>query len=148
MTKFVSIPLAAALAVGLALAIQGAINSALSRNLGSTRAAFFSVIITATTVFIVLLLRPDRGSFAGLATTPWWALAGGLFGAVALLGIIVAVPRIGVAVTTGAIVAGQVLAAAVIDNFGLLGVAVRPLNAGRLAGLVLLILAMILVTRG
>lgn len=136
-----------ALVAGACIASQGAINSELARHIGQVRAVSFSIGVSAITIGMLVLLRPGPGSYAGLSDTPRWALVGGVLGVVTLIATVVAVPRVGVAATTGGIVAGQALASAVIDRFGLLGVATRPLTAGRLAGLVLLVVAVALVTR-
>lgn len=138
----------AALLVGVGIAAQGAVNSELARHVGQIRAVAISISVSAVLVLVVLLLRPGPGSFAAVAHAPRWAFAGGVLGVAILAATIVAVPRIGVAATTGGIVAGQVIASAIIDRFGLLGMAVRPLTPGRIAGLALIVLAVGLVTRG
>jgi transporter family-2 protein len=143
-----AIAVVAALLVGVGIASQGAVNSELARHVGQMRAVAVSITVSLGVLVVVLLLRPGPGSFTGLAHTPRWALIGGVLGVMVLAATILAVPRIGVAATTGGIVAGQVIASAIIDRFGLLGVAVRPLTPGRIAGLVLLVLAVGLVTRG
>jgi transporter family-2 protein len=141
-------PLVAALAAGLALAAQGAINSELSRHTGRFRAVLTSLLVSLTTVALILLLRPDEGSLRGLAHAPRWAVfTGGILGVVVLVANVVAVPRIGAAATSGLIVVAQLIAAAAIDRFGLFNVAARPLTPGRLGGLVLLVLAVILIIR-
>jgi transporter family-2 protein len=146
MGKFV--PIFAALAVGVAVAVQGPVNTELSRHIGQFRAILFSVTVTLSIVLAILLLGNTPGTFGKIAGAPAWSLIGGTMGVISLAGIIIAVPRVGVAAATGAVVAGQVLASAIIDQFGLLGVAVRPLTPGRLAGLALVALAVALVTRG
>jgi transporter family-2 protein len=142
------VPVVAAFLAGMAVAAQGPINSELARYVGRYRAVFISVMVSITTMVVVLLLRGELGSFGGAAQAPRWALLGGFLGVVSLFGMIIAVPRIGVAATTGAILAAQVIVSALIDQFGLLGVASRPMTAGRLAGLALLVVAVALVTRG
>jgi transporter family-2 protein len=136
-----------ALVAGACIASQGAINSELARHIGQVRAVSFSICVSAITIGMLVLLRPGPGSYTGLDGTPRWALVGGVLGVVSLIATVVAVPRVGVAATTGGIVAGQAIASAVIDRFGLLGVATRPITPGRLAGLVLLVVAVALVTR-
>jgi transporter family-2 protein len=142
------LPLLAALLVGAATAIQGPINSELSRHVGQFRAVFISVLLSFVTVTIIMLLTGGPGFLGAARHAPPWALVGGFMGIIALTGTIIAVPRIGVAATTGAIVAGQVIVAALIDRLGLLGVAMRPLTPGRVLGLLLLVVAVGLVTRG
>jgi len=141
-------PLIAALVAGLALATQGPINTELSRHTGRFRAVLISVLVSSTTVALILLLRPDEGSFGGVAHAPRWAwVSGGMLGVLVLLGTIIAVPRIGAAATSGLIVTAQLITSAVIDRFGLLNVAARPLTAARLGGLALLVVAVLLIVR-
>ncbi len=141
-------PLLAALLAGICIASQGAINSELSRHVGQMRAVAVSISLSFSIVALIVAVHAGPGSFAAVKETPRWAMIGGLLGVTILVSTIIAVPRIGVAATTGAIVAGQVIASAIIDRFGLLGVVVRPLTPGRLAGLVLVVVAVALVTRG
>lgn len=143
-----AVPLLAALAVGVALAMQGAVNSELSRHVGQMRAVFISIMVSAVVVLILVLVRPGPGSLAGLAHSPPWAFSGGLLGVAILIATIIAVSRIGVVATTSALLAAQVIASAIIDQFGLLGVAVRPVGPSRLAAIALVILAVLLVSRG
>ena len=141
-------PVLAALVAGACIASQGAINSELSQHVGQVRAVAFSISVSLLTIALLVLFHPGPGSFANLGATPRWALVGGMLGVFILISTIIAVPRIGVAATTGAIVAGQIVASAIIDRFGLLGVTVRPLTPARLAGLLLLVAAVALVNRG
>lgn len=141
------IPVLVALIAGACIASQGAINSELAKYVGQVRAVSVSILVSLITIGVAVLLRPGPGSFASMGAAPRWALAGGVLGVMILGATIIAVPRIGVAATTGGIVAGQVIASAVIDRFGLFGVATRPLTPGRLAGLALILLAVALVAR-
>src|SRR5579875_3621219 len=125
-------PLAAALIAGLALGVQGPINSELSRNVGRFRAVLISVLVSSATVVIILLVHPGEGSFSGIFHTPRWAFVGGVLGVIILAGTIIAVPRIGAAATSGLIVTAQLIAAAIIDRFGLFDVAPRPITPPRL----------------
>jgi bacterial/archaeal transporter family-2 protein len=52
--------------------------------------------------------------------------------------ITVGPPRIGVAATIGVVIAGNLVSAAVIDRYGLLGQEVIPIDRWRLLGLLLL----------
>ena len=142
-----AIPLLAALVVGVAIATQGVVNSELSRHVGQVRAVVISVAVSIVVVLILLLIHPGPGSFAGATHAPPWAFIGGLLGVGILIGTIIAVPRIGVAATTAAVLAAQVITSAMIDQFGLLGVAARPVTPARLGGLVLAVLAVLLITR-
>src|SRR5436305_7945418 len=142
-----AVPLLAALVAGVAIATQGAVNSELSRHVGQVRAVVISIAVSVVVVLILLLIHPGPGSFAGAVHAPPWAFIGGLLGVGILIGTIVAVPRIGVAATTAIVLAAQVITSAIIDKFGLLGVAARPVTPTRFAGLALAVLAVLLITR-
>ena len=65
-----------------------------------------------------------------------------LGGAIAIgyiIAIVVLTPRLGVGLTTGLILVGQIITALVLDHLGAFGNAQHTLNAGRLAGLALMI---------
>ena len=66
------VPLFAALAVGVAAAIQGPVNTELSRHIGQFRAILFSVLVTMTIVLAILLLGNAPGTFSKLAGAPAW----------------------------------------------------------------------------
>jgi bacterial/archaeal transporter family-2 protein len=142
-----AIPLLAALVVGMAIATQGVVNSELSQHVGQVRAVAISIAVSVIVVLILLLVHPVPGSFAGVTHAPPWAFIGGLLGVGILIGTITAVPRIGVATTTAAVLAAQMITSAMIDQFGLLGVAARPVTPTRFAGLVLAVFAVLLITR-
>ncbi len=56
--------------------------------------------------------------------------AGGVLGTIYVIGNILLVPKLGTAVLFAFAIAGQLLAALVIDQYGLLGLAVRELSLG------------------
>src|SRR6516225_8530838 len=103
------LPVLAAVVAGVCIASQGAINSELSRHVGQMRAVAVSISLSFTVVALIIAVHAGPGSFAAIKEAPWWSLVGGLLGVTVLVTTIVAVPRIGVAATTGAIVAGQVI---------------------------------------
>ena len=78
---------------------------------------------------------PDR-----IVAAPWWVWCGGLFGIVYITVSVLLSPRLGVALFFTLVVAGQMLSAIVLDHFGFFGADVKPVNLGRIAG-VLLVLA-------
>jgi hypothetical protein len=59
---------------------------------------------------------------------PWYVLGAGVFGLVVIAAVSYMIPRIGVAAATTTIVAGQILIGTVLDHFGLLGAAARPME--------------------
>jgi transporter family-2 protein len=138
-----------ALLSGAALAVQAAINAQLRVVLGTPVLAALASFVVGTVVLAAFALvtrggRPDAPAVAG---APWWVWAGGVIGAVYVTLTVILVPRLGPALLFGTIVAGQMLAALVLDHYGLLGVPTHPVNAGRLAGALLLIAGVVLIRR-
>ncbi len=136
-----------AVAMGVALAIQPPINATMARGLGSPLlASTISILISLITVIILWLVwGKGSGDFSQLRTLPWWVFIGGLVGALFVAGAVISVPVIGVALFFVCIVAGQLVASAVIDQFGAFGLAVKPLNLMKLAGIVLVLIGAALV---
>jgi transporter family-2 protein len=138
-----------ALAAGVLLPLQAGINAQLRSVLGSPlAAALVSFLVGAAGLaLITLVLRvavPFRAAWAGSA---WWQWIGGLIGAVYVLTIIILAPKLGAATLMAAVVAGQMLASLVLDQYGLLGFPQHPVNAVRLLGAVLVSAGVVLVQR-
>ena len=124
---------------GLAGAVQAAVMGELGERVGIIPAVAFSVIV-AVLLGLAALLIWER-SFAGVRAAlhePAWLWLGGLMSIYIVLAITVGPPRIGVAATVGIVIAGNLVAAAVIDRYGLFGQDVIPLDRWRLLGLLLL----------
>lgn len=66
---------------------------------------------------------------------PWYALCAGVFGLVVIGSISFMIPRIGIAAAITTIVAGQLLVGTILDHYGLLGSAGRPMDMTRAFGL-------------
>jgi bacterial/archaeal transporter family-2 protein len=87
----------------------------------------------------------DGLGLAGLRSVPWWGWLGGLCGAVYVTSVFTAIPAIGAATAVGLTVAGQQLASVLFDRYGLMRLPRRAVTAPRLAGVALLLLAVVLI---
>jgi transporter family-2 protein len=58
---------------------------------------------------------------------------------------LVLTPKLGAASFIISVIAGQMLASLLIDHFGLMGLAPKPAGVGRVAGVVLILLGMVIV---
>lgn len=111
-------------------------------------AALMSFVVGTIALFIcVIASGTPVASFVEIKNAPAIAWIGGLLGAFFVTSAVILVPRLGVAMTFSAMIAGQMLLTLIIDHFGLLGVEVRPVNWARIAGIVLITLGVILVRR-
>jgi bacterial/archaeal transporter family-2 protein len=138
-----------ALAAGMVLPVQFAVNSHLRNFVGGpvgAAAASFVVgtVALAAAVLVVQRSLPEPGS---VMSAPWWAWTGGLLGAFFVLASIILTPRLGAATTIGLILTGQVLASIVIDHFGLIRVPIHEATLPRILGAVLIVAGVIIVQR-
>ncbi len=138
-----------ALAAGAGLPVQASVNAALARHAGRAEwAAFvnFAVGLVALAAWLFALRLSPPPALA-LSRAPWWSWAGGLLGAFYVSAITLLTPRLGVTVTLGLAVAGQMVAALALDQAGAFGLADRPLTPSRLAGAARLVVAVVLIRR-
>ncbi|MEZ0611805.1 DMT family transporter [Fibrella sp. WM1] len=134
---------------GTAISVQAAVNSNLRLALNNP---VLASLISFGTGFLTLLIvhLSSGGGVPPLAlarSLPWWKYTGGLIGAVYVTTVILSVPRIGTANLVSLSVAGQLIAAVVLDHYGLLGFAHHPANAWRLLGIGLILAGVWLVVR-
>lgn len=133
MERGVVLSLAAALGAGSLMIVQSLINSALGRGIGSLQAATLSasvsVAVLAAASFAV------GGGFGRLGSDPVpWHYVGGVLGAVILTASLVTVRTLGAAGVSVALIAGQLTAAIVIDQYGLLGATPDPASLTKIVG--------------
>ena len=78
------------------------------------------------------LRGPGLPSLSTLGAIPWWALMGGVLGAVWVWAAIWSVPRLGVVTMFGAMIVGQLIAALMLDARGAFGMEARAIDPTRL----------------
>jgi transporter family-2 protein len=136
-----------AFVTGAGIAVQFVINGRLGVLLGGA-------IWAAVTQFIVGLLlllgaamvtRQPAPITAEISRAPWWMWTGGIIGATFIFMSIVLTPRLGATLTLATLIVGQLMAALVVDHFGLFGGAVIRLSPFRLLGVALLLLGVTLI---
>jgi transporter family-2 protein len=133
---------------GAFVAIQAPINAELARGLGSPlAAAAISFLAGAIALGVVtfIVTRTQGTSITWREPQAWLFVAGGLLGTVYVTTSILLIPRIGAAALIAFLITGQLIAGMVIDRVGFLGVAVREISLGRLAGAGLLIVGAVMV---
>jgi bacterial/archaeal transporter family-2 protein len=124
---------------GLAGAVQAAVMGELGGRVGVAPALVFAVGVSLVCALGVLVVW--ERSFEGVRAAteqPFWLWLGGVMSVFIVLGITVATPRIGVAATIGIVIAGNLVMASLIDQFGLLGQDEVALSWPRVLGLALL----------
>jgi bacterial/archaeal transporter family-2 protein len=138
-----------AIGAGVLLPVQAGINAQLRSAVGSPlTAGLISFLVgTAGLAAVVLLLRAPVTLRPAWDATPWWYWIGGLIGAVYVVASIVLAPRLGAATMVAAIVAGQMIASLLLDQYGLLGFPIHPISGLRVLGAALVIGGVMLVQR-
>jgi transporter family-2 protein len=133
---------------GVLLAVQSPLNAQLGKAVGSPVNAALISFLVGTLALIVLAIAqrtaPHADQTRGL---PWYAWAGGLCGAVFVTAAAYAAPRLGVATMLSLAIASQLVTALVLDHYGALNLPQHPVSAGRIAGMALVILGVIVVRR-
>jgi transporter family-2 protein len=133
---------------GCLVGMQAPINSRLGKTVGTAQAATFSFLVgTVALLLLASFWRGGLGNLGHVGRAPWWALVGGLFGAVYVSVALVAVRTLGASGLTAVVITGQLAISVVIDRFGLLGVAKQHVGVARIIGLVLLVAGFVLVVR-
>lgn len=138
-----------AFAIGAFLPIQAGLNGKIAKAFGSPiTAGFISFVVGTIGLFIYLTIsRQLNFSQASFSQTSWWMWLGGILGAIYIVGIIVLVPKLGVALSFGLVVAGQLTIALVMDHYGLLGSVVKTISIGRIVGVLLLVAGVYLIRK-
>jgi bacterial/archaeal transporter family-2 protein len=119
--------------------VQVAVMGKLGERIGSLEAVMVAAIVTGVLVLPVLVVV--RQGFGGMGETlaqPWWMLTGGALGAAIVLSITIAAPKIGTTAVVALLIAGQLVAATVIDRYGWFGLDRVALDWPRLLGIALL----------
>jgi transporter family-2 protein len=133
------------------LPIQAACNTAMNRALGQPMlVSLLSISGSLVMVLAFGLLTGRIGAVpaaARFAAAPWWAWAAGLGGAFYVSSQPILLPRLGAALFTTLVIAGQVATAIALDHFGALGVPQHPASPLRLLGGALIVVGMVLVAR-
>ena len=122
------------MAGGIAVGLQSPLASMISQRLGIFESVFI-VHIGGALMALLPLLFYGGGKLAQWRSIPWYALGAGIFGLIVIGAISYMIPRIGIAGTITTIVAGQLLVGTILDHFGWLGAAGRPMEPTRAIGL-------------
>jgi len=120
------------------MAIQGSVNSVLGEKIGLAETNFFVHITAAIILIVIVLFKNSEVNYDQLKNIPWYLYIGGILAIIITYGVMLSIPRLGVAVATTSIVAAQVMTASAIDHFGLFGLEKVPFSWIRFAGIIFL----------
>jgi transporter family-2 protein len=124
---------------GIAMALQGSLNTALGKIIGMLETTFVVHAVGIAVIAAALyLFRLGSGSLALLQDAPWYTYLGGVLGVLIIFGVTVSISRAGVANATTAIIIGQLVTALIVDQCGLFGLEKIPFTLWKGLGLALL----------
>ena len=133
-------------AAGAVLSVQAAINGRLGQTVGVLRSSLVTFAVgTLVTGLLILFFEPAQA--VSLLEVPKWQLTGALFGVVYMMVMVGAVPIVGTAVATVAVIVGQLAMGMLIDNFGWLGNTAIELSGSRVLAMLCLALALVFMYR-
>ena len=140
-----AVAVAVVLASGVGSAVQAPTNAALGAAIGTLEAS----VVSFAGGFICLLVATlvmNKGRLQSFKGAKLWHFTGGLYGAFGVPALVVATPVLGVSLAMAANMLGQLVGGMVVDATGAYGVMRMRADALRIAGAVLLLCGIALVT--
>lgn len=134
LTKIVFATLA--VGAGVAAAVQAASNAGLSRLAGLGPALVVNTVIVLVGALGLWAATGAKTTFLA-AGGSWTLYLGGVCGFTIIASLAFVFPKIGAAYAIALMVAGQCVAALVVDHFGLMGMPAEPLTLQRAIGVAL-----------
>lgn len=125
------------IAAGMAMSIQGVMNTRLGEGIGNMEANAF-VQGTAFALALGVLLFYRQGSFAELGNVNKLYWLGGVLGLVITLTVMLGIKNLGTTLAISIILISQLLVAALIDAFGLMGAEKVAFGWAKILGLAMM----------
>ena len=128
---------------GMAMSVQGVMNTRLSEKIGLYESNLF-VQGTAFLLSLVTCLIMGKEGFAAFGSVDKLYLFGGVLGLVITITVMLGIKGLSPTISISIILISQLLVAALIDYFGLLGSDKVPFGWGKFLGIALMIGGMLL----
>lgn len=128
---------------GIAMSVQGVFNTKLSDKIGTWET---NTIVqgSALVLTLIILFFFGNGNFREIKSANKLYLLGGALGVVITFTVILSIKSLGTTVGIGTILIAQLLAAALIDAFGLFGSEKVPFSFHEILGIVIMIAGIVL----
>lgn len=140
----------AAIVAGISNPLQSGSNSELLKRMDAPIVAALTVYLIGATCLLLaipFLGLPVRSAIGRLHGAPWWIGIGGLCNVTFLLVSLTVTKQLGSGTFTTLVVVSAVITSVILDHFGLLGLAMRPLTALRGVGCGLAVAGIVLIAR-
>ena len=134
---------------GVGIPLIGVLSSAMAKRLGNPFSAIVVMFAIAFAISLCVAL-PLYGvsAFGRIKTVPISSYGAGLLMAFYVISATIVIPRMGAGNFVAVILLAQLVTAAAIDQFGLLGMARQPLAAVKIIGFALLVGGILLMQFG
>lgn len=136
------------LLAGIGIPVLAALNGGLGRHLSSPVAASLVLFAVGLAVTLPLLAWFGPEALARVADAPRHLLLGGVLVAFYVVSITTIAPRFGVGNAVFFVLLGQLISAAIIDQYGLFGAPPAPVTWERALGIALMAAGVALTQRG
>lgn len=128
---------------GIGLAFQASVNGELGQKMGAFETSLIGYTAGAVMLLIITLIF-GHGNILMSAHVTKWKLFVGVLGAMYMFIMVLSVPKIGAAPAIIAGIMGQLVLGTISDHFGFFGNPVIHFSGYRMAGIVLMFVAMLL----
>lgn len=126
-----------ALAAGAAMSIQGVMNTRLGDKVGVFEAnAFVQLVGFALSLGIALIF--GKGNIRLIGSSPWYSWLGGIIAPVITITVMLSIKDLSPTVAISTILLSQLLLAALIDAFGIMGTEKVPFSWKQYVGVALM----------
>ena len=132
-----------AIVAGAIMSLQRVLNTRLGEKTGILEANAF-VQGTAFILSLIVAVIFGKGDISALFKTEWYYLTGGILGVAITVTVMLSMGKLSPALAVSIILVSQLLVAAGIDFFGILGTDKAPFGWNKIIGLVILIIGIII----
>lgn len=131
---------------GAATALQAHFMGLMDKRVGTMESVFITYFGGGVLIGLIMLFQRG-GNMAAAAALPWYAYTSGALGLVIVGTLAYSTPRLGLVAAFTIFVSAQFAMGALVDHFGWMGSAVRPLTAARLVGMAAVLIGLWLIIR-
>ncbi len=131
---------------GVTTALQAHFMGMLDKRIGTLESVFITYFSGGLLIGLIMWVQRGGNLGAGEAV-PWYAYTSGVLGLIIVGTLGFGTPRLGLITAFTVFIAAQVLMGVLIDHFGLIGAAQRPLTLSRTAGVVAVLAGVWLILR-
>ena len=131
---------------GIAVTLQAQFMGLMDKSIGTLESMFITYGTGGLLIGIAMLISRG-GNLSAWGKVPWYALSAGILGLIIVGTIGYSTPRLGLVTALTIIVASQFIVGALLDQFGIFGAELRPLNLTRLAGIGAMLFGVWLIVR-